>query len=162
MRLSLNSPVARLVVDIPEEQIMELMRLALDKASGTTPAPVIKTVEKKEVPVTPKPEPKKEVVKTTTPEAKEYSGFLHIKCESCGKFRSFMPKNPIKQNGCKECGHVTDLKDMKELYVDCECGAKFKYLTNADDPTITMECYKCGTPIDLEHNRKHNTYQTMK
>ena len=36
MRISLNSPVARLAVDIPEEHVMALLRMALHYASGMT------------------------------------------------------------------------------------------------------------------------------
>lgn len=172
MRVSINSPLASLVVDLKEEQVLELMREVLDKVSGkvikSTP-PIQEVAPKIQVPVVEKvtppapPEPVKKAVKeTTTPqEPKEYKGFLYIECEECGNFKSFMPKTPISQFIC-DCGHKTALRDMKELYVDCKCGAHFKYMTNAKESVIAINCFKCGSPVDLEYHGKNNNYQTIK
>lgn len=172
MRMSLNTPIARLTVDLPEEKAMELIRKALDYATG-------KPVESPMEPVAPPPPPppKVESIPATAPtpvpeeperkvETKpisklEYRGFIFAKCESCGKFRGFCAKNPISRHFC-ECGHKTPLKDMKVMFVDCECGKKFKYLTNATEQMITINCIECGTPIELEYHDKKQEYVTIK
>ena len=161
MRVSINSPIARLMVDLPESKVIELMRLALDNASGT-PAPVIKTPTTVAKP-TPTPPPKAEPAGkvATKEEPKEYKGFLFIECESCGNFKKFMPKTPISKYHC-DCGHYTSLKGMKELFVDCKCGAHFKYMTNAKENTLVIECLSCGSPVDLEYHEKNGNYQTIK
>lgn len=171
MRVSINSSIASLVVDLQEEQVLELMREVLDRVSGkvvkSTP-PVQEVVPKIQAPVIEKvnpptlPEPVKRAVKVETPqEQKDYKGFLYIECEQCGNFKAFMPKTPINRFRC-DCGHETKLRDLKEMYVDCKCGQSFKYMTNAKESVIAIDCYGCGAPVDLEYHEKNGNYQTIK
>lgn len=178
MRVSINSSIASLVVDLKEEQVLELMRTVLDKVSGKpvsvpTPTqvvaapPMIQQVPVEKVIPVPVTEPVKKVVReSTTPipatpkTQKEYKGFLYIECEECGNFKAFMPKTPINRFRC-DCGHETKLQDLKEMYVDCKCGKSFKYMTNAKDSVISIECYACGAPVDLEYHERKDNYQTI-
>lgn len=173
MRVSINSSIVSLVVDLQEEQVLELMREVLDRVSGkvvkSTPpvqevAPKIQApVIEKVTPPTP-PEPVKKVVidpPKTPQEQKEYKGFLYIECEECGNFKAFMPKTPIHKYHC-DCGHETKLWDLKEMYVDCKCGQSFKYQTNAKESVIAIDCYACGSPVDLEYHERRDNYQTIR
>lgn len=90
-----------------------------------------------------------------------YSGFLYIKCEKCGVPRGYCSKEKIKYSSCR-CGHSTPLSGLKPMYVECECGGRFKYLTNMNEAQFETDCLQCGAPIDLELNNKRNSYVTMK
>ena len=99
-----------------------------------------------------KPEPQRE------PEA--YKGFLIIRCEQFGEIRAFCAKTPITRNTCK-CGHTTELHDLKPLHLKCKCGSTFNYRTNVTDGTFEWPCLNCGSPVDLELNRRGDTYVTV-
>lgn len=179
MRVSINSSLASLVVDLTEEQALSLIKTALDLVSGKTSTPAPKPIQVYNpasmvppAPPTPPPAPKvipkpvpvktKQTEKVETPqEQKDYKGFLYIECEQCGSFKAFMPKTPINRFRC-DCGHETKLRDLKEMYVDCKCGQSFKYQTNAKDSVIAIDCYGCGAPVDLEYHEKNGNYQTIK
>ena len=179
MKLKLESTVARLTVDLPEEKVAEILGLALSYATGAEniPQPVAPA------PVTPKtevvppvtisaphlakvkkdPEPKsvevEPVTKKTTAEVAGYKGFLYIQCESCKQTKGFMPKTPITRFSC-DCGHVTQLHDLVPLHITCKCGSHFKYMTNMEDDMFTMDCHNCQSPVDLEFNKK-SEYRTF-
>jgi hypothetical protein len=171
----MNTPVARLAVDLPEDRVMALLRMALNYASGMTgdieleekpvnaPAakiiknPIANTANVRIVAET-KPSLPEEEIKKPGPAA--YKGFLYVKCESCGKTRGFCVKTPIKKHSC-ECGHTTALEDMKPMTVKCKCGAYFTYLTNITDTITSIDCLKCGAPVDLEYHEKNNEYTTI-
>lgn len=63
-----------------------------------------------------------EINKSLTLEPRGYTGFLHIRCEHCGKTKIFCAKHQLSYYGCKECGKKTDLKDLKQAFINCECG----------------------------------------
>ena len=164
MKIRIDTPVVRLSADLTEEQVAEILGIALDYATGLdshsshepkTPTPVVETSPEPTEPVmqwNPKaPEPIKTV---------EFKGFLYLKCEECGKFKGFMPKTPISNYRC-DCGHITQLKGMMVMRVNCKCGAKFKYLTNAKDSVISIDCYNCGSPVDLEYHERKQEYLTI-
>jgi ribosomal protein S27E len=90
-----------------------------------------------------------------------YSGFLHIKCESCGNVHTYCPKEKIKYHKCR-CGHTTRLQDLKLLYAECKCGKRSRYHTNITDNTTTVNCVNCGSPIDITWNERRNSYATLK
>lgn len=173
MRVSINSAIASLVVDLKEEQVMSLIKTALDLVSGDTITPVPKPIQVYNpasmvppAPPTLKAIPKTVPVKTEQDaekeEPKEYKGFLYLQCEECRTLKAFMPKNPISKYFC-ECGHQTALKDLVEMKVKCtKCGSSFKYMTNAMDSVISIDCLSCGAPVDLEYYEKDNEYKTIK
>lgn len=188
MKVSISSPIASLDVELTEDQLFSLFDFALNyvgkKSEIRIPVlPPFQTggiIKKPQEAVIPLGDKTEEVVKvledvvsrkTSEPvhlngvplplsNKPTYKGFLYLQCEECGKFKGFMPKNPISEYHC-DCGHTTKLKDMKAMYVNCECGQKFKYLTNATGDTVTIDCYNCGSPVDLEYHGVKNNYQTM-
>lgn len=162
MRIRINTPMARIEADLQEDQVKDLLRIALQYATGETGG-VFRPVEAAQpadpaprvfIPVD-APKPNEDQAET------EYKGFLYIKCEACGNTKGFCAKTPIKEARC-DCGHATLLKDLKPMYVNCECGKSFKYRTNLTDNTIAYNCIQCGSPVDLEYHGKKNAYETIK
>ena len=94
-------------------------------------------------------------------EPEQYRGFLLIRCEHCGKIRAYCSNYPVTYHKC-ECGHKTDLHDLKPLYANCECGQRSYYRTNIEDPMIDMNCISCGAPVAVEWNAKKKCYGTIK
>lgn len=89
-----------------------------------------------------------------------YKGFLYIKCEACGKIKGFCTKG-ISGHTCT-CGHVTPLKNLRPLQVNCQCGRSFKYLTNLEDEMFDIPCVECGNPVAVSWNPKKKLYQTIR
>lgn len=166
MKLELYTSDISLTVDLNPEKVTEILRLALDYSCGidhgspVTIPPVVSPIKPPVINENPAPkEYKKELPKESTSKP-GFSGFLYIRCEECGKFKGFMPKTPITKYRC-DCGHTTHLEVMTPMKVNCKCGAQFKYQTNALDSTVSIDCYSCGSPVDLEYHGKKNEYLTI-
>lgn len=93
-------------------------------------------------------------------EPEEYRGFLLIKCPACGKLHGFCTKRPMSTYRCT-CGATTDLHDLLPVHLKCKCGSDFTYQTNVTEPTFDYPCLKCGSPVDLELNRRGTAYVTV-
>lgn len=89
-----------------------------------------------------------------------YTGFLLLKCEECGEVKAFCAKYPTTQFRC-DCGHRTDLHDLRPVYAHCKCGRRSKYRTNIEDDQSVVNCVECGAPIDLELNKDQSAYVTV-
>ncbi len=90
----------------------------------------------------------------------EYTGFLLIQCEDCGKIRGFCAKSPISSYIC-ECGHSTRLNDLKPALLRCrKCGENFKYRTNIRSERFAYSCLNCGKRNRLFLNSDGDTYIT--
>ena len=100
--------------------------------------------------------------KNLTWESRGYTGFLHIRCEHCGKTKTFCAKHQLSYYGCKECGGKTDLKDLKRAFINCECGGMTRYLTNETAELIELNCINCGMPVALKYNAKKKLYETIR
>lgn len=161
MKISINTPIARLEAYLPEVQVKELLQIAVDYVTGGT-VNVFRPVDDAQQA---NPAPRIEIL-TDDSKAKHgatedgYKGFLYIKCEECGLTKGFCVKSTIKESRC-DCGHATHLVDLKPMYVNCRCGKSFKYLTNLTDSIISMNCIHCGSPVDLEYHDKKRVYQTI-
>lgn len=103
-----------------------------------------------------------EINKNMTQELRGYAGFLHIRCEHCGKTKTFCTKHQLSYYGCKECGKKTDLKDLKLAFINCECGGMARYLTNETAELIELNCINCGMPVALKYNAKKKLYETIR
>ena len=90
-----------------------------------------------------------------------YKGFLLIKCEHCGEVKGFCAKIPASRNACSKCGKVTELRGLKPLHLKCKCGSEFTYRTNMTDEAFDWPCLNCGSLVDLELNRRGDTYVTV-
>lgn len=89
-----------------------------------------------------------------------YRGFLYVKCDGCGHEKGFCTKTSITYNRCN-CGHVTELRDLLPVYAKCKCGEEFKYRSNIKADKFTINCLKCGAPIDVALNGKQNAFTTL-
>lgn len=90
--------------------------------------------------------------------SKGYTGFLHLRCDSCGKARGMCAKRPLKAYRCV-CGHETKLKGLKKAAFTCSCcGTHFEYMTNMTSLGFTMECLSCKAPVDLTYSQKNRRY----
>ena len=85
-----------------------------------------------------------EINKNMTQELRGYAGFLHIRCEHCGKTKTFCTKHQLSYYGCKECGGTT------------------KYFTNETAELIELNCINCGMPVALKYNAKKKLYETIR
>ena len=103
-----------------------------------------------------------EINKNMTQELRGYAGFLHIRCEHCGKTKTFCTKHQLSYYGCKECGKKTDLKDLKQAFINCECGGTARYFTNETAELIELNCINCGMPVALKYNAKKKLYETIR
>lgn len=161
MKIRIDTPMARLTAELPEDQVKDLLRIALEYVTGVSGS-VCRPVED-EQPANPAPKinfPKPPPKPQESPAEPGYKGFLYIKCEACGTTKGFCTKTAIKEHRCP-CGHLTALDNLKPLYVNCKCGANFKYHTNLTDNVTSINCVKCGAPVDLEYHEKQDTYVTI-
>lgn len=91
----------------------------------------------------------------------KYKGFMYIKCEHCGETRGFCAKQPIDEYRCNECGGKTKLKDLRRMFLDCECGSHYKYYTNETAEVVTNNCINCGSPVDMMLNSRRTAYVSI-
>lgn len=87
-----------------------------------------------------------------------YKGFMLIQCEHCGLVKGTNFKNPQSEYRCPKCGGTTELHDLKPAYMYCECGEKFKYMTNSKDSIIEHTCIGCGRTMKLVINKTRTAY----
>lgn len=95
------------------------------------------------------------------PTTAKFTGFLYVRCEKCGQERGFCAKTPISSCYCRECGGKTELKNMRQVKIWCECGSSYRYHTNIQDTAFDMPCLNCESPVALEWNENKNRYQPM-
>lgn len=92
-----------------------------------------------------------------------YKGFIYWKCSDCGEEKGFCLKKESEGVHCINCGskHLFTER-LKPLFVQCECGKSFRYMTNMDAKMFDMTCINCGSPISVEWNEKKGIYVTVK
>lgn len=93
-------------------------------------------------------------------EPKKYKGFLLIKCQHCGEVRGFNSRNEISSYKC-DCGGETPLGKLIPLTALCECGKRWRYLTNLTQDSYELNCIHCGSPIPVFFNDKKGKYETL-
>lgn len=93
-------------------------------------------------------------------EPRKYRGFLLIKCKHCGEVRGFNSRNDISSYKC-DCGGETPLGKLVPLTALCECGKRWRYLTNLTTDSYEMNCIHCGSPIPVFFNEKKGKYETL-
>ena len=90
-----------------------------------------------------------------------YKGFLAIQCKYCGMINAYCGKKTSTQYRCR-CGGITEMKNMANAYVCCECGRKSVYRTNVEEAVFDINCIKCGCPVTVQWNSKNKCYQTVR
>ncbi len=92
-----------------------------------------------------------------------YKGFLYIKCPSCGKIRGFCAVTAIDSYFCPECKTKSPFEHkLAPLWVQCECGGKFKYFTNLTENMFDIPCLDCKAPVAVCYNEKRRAYQSIR
>lgn len=176
MKITMLTPFGEMNFDLPPEKATDLVQRAFQYAAGqeTEKTPQAASIVPSEpfkpsevVPPTPKPKSRVErmfgdfrgqVQERGEPEV--YRGFLIVKCEHCGKVKGFCAKQPISHYFC-DCGEKTALHDLKMVHLKCKCGSQYDYRTNITDKVFDFPCLKCGNPVDLELNKRGDTYVTI-
>ncbi|MEY8357355.1 hypothetical protein AALB39_28995 [Lachnospiraceae bacterium 54-53] len=93
----------------------------------------------------------------------KYKGFLHIKCPKCGQIKDFYMKKESDHYHCDGCGARTEFeKPLALLWVNCECGRRFRYLTNMTEPMFDIDCLDCGAPVAVKRNENRQVYETIR
>ncbi|MBS4981933.1 MAG: hypothetical protein KHZ72_11435 [Lachnospiraceae bacterium] len=96
-------------------------------------------------------------------EEKRYKGFLHLECPNCGTIKSFNSAKEIKGYHCFECGEdMIFEEELKPLYVNCECGNSYRYMTNIKEQIFDIDCLNCGSPVAVKWNEKKLVYETIR
>lgn len=93
---------------------------------------------------------------------KAYRGFLYLECPHCGKRRAFCSRYPLKYYKCDSCGEKTELHDLAQMFLNCECGRNTAYLTNVTDEILDVNCIDCGMPVAVQYNAKKKLYETIR
>lgn len=99
-------------------------------------------------------------IENSDSEQKEgYKGFLYIKCQSCGKIKDFCAKETITEVKCS-CGGKIPLKNLRPMYVKCDCGKDFRYFTNMTDDRFACKCINCSSRVKIRMNTRGTAYVT--
>lgn len=96
----------------------------------------------------------------TSNEPRKYRGFLVVKCQHCGRTKGFLARQEISNYKC-DCGETTPLGDLVPLTALCECGKRWRYMTNMTDDSFEINCIHCGSPIPVFWNDKKHKYETL-
>ena len=92
---------------------------------------------------------------------KGYKGFLYLECPHCGKRKAFCSRARIQEYKC-DCGEKTELHDLVQIILNCECGKNSAYLTNVTDEIFDVDCIDCGAPVAVQYNAKKKLYETIR
>lgn len=92
-----------------------------------------------------------------------YRGFMHLQCSECKDTKSFMMKREADHYHCDNCGARTVFDEpLIPLYVNCECGGKYRYMTNMHEEIFDIGCLSCGAPVPVRYNEKKRVYETIR
>ena len=180
MKVTISTPTTSADYEMTTTGLIELTKLALmysiehdakkilDKTPEPSPAfkkiTITTPPATKETAVAEKPMPTiSDTQKQYEPKAPAgYTGFILVECVECGKIHGFFTKVPVVNYTCKRCDATFELHSMRSAFVECKCGTKIRYKTNSRSRVISLECFKCYAPVDLELNEHNGTYVTMK
>lgn len=175
MRFTISTSTKRLMVEIPEDKadslFLELANTLLGNPKRVLAVmPALKGIERQEDSIrldakSLATQVQKEILTQPVPLAEEklqqgHKGFLYVRCPECRGEVGFCVKTPITSAVCKLCGHKHTLPDkMTVASFRCECGARFKYLTNITDPAFDIPCLDCKAPKALVYHAKNDEYR---
>ncbi len=180
MKVRVSMPEASIAIDFEEgkalevfEKLNEVLLAMKKKGKVVTPEESVvhvKTVIKPKTEVLSKQETSplpvsilEELGEPPVSVLPKYKGFMHIKCPKCGKIKDFYMKKESDHYHCDDCGARTEFeKPLVPLWVHCECGRRFRYLTNMTDPMFDINCLDCGAPVAVKWNENKQVYETIK
>ena len=155
------------VQEVPERVLQALDLLdeeAEEPLAAEAPAPAAdeppKAVEKTllaepELPISP---PEKEEKTVMIHEPRLWNGFVHIRCDHCGKETTTCLHQPISTFTCRECNHSMELPKETHAFVRCECGFHGRYSTNIPDWKMDIPCANCGMPNTMGYRPGKDVY----
>lgn len=152
MKVKVLTEGKTITVDMPKDQAEQTFNKIASMILGLSETKPEQVCDKQK-------EEQEHKLQKTEREEGVYSGFLYMKCESCGKEKAFCTKG-ISEYTC-DCGHTTPLQDLKPLFVNCKCGRRFRYFTNMQEEQFDVECIECGSPVSVNWNPNKKRYQTM-
>lgn len=95
----------------------------------------------------------------TASEEPSYRGFLLIRCEACGKVCAYNARKETREFTCRDCGHVTPLRDMAVAELRCpDCKKSWVYKTNLTDAEVFSGCVACGADMRSRWSTKLKRY----
>lgn len=111
------------------------------------------------------PEVEEHGIETAAPPSAglKYKGFLYLKCPECGEVHGFCTKEYLTYYKCRSCGHRMVFEvPLVRLWINCECGKQYRYMTNMTDPMFDVNCLGCGAPVAVQWNEKKGIYEPMR
>lgn len=140
-----EEPLEKTVAKAVEDSLKDVVgKLPFAPKVFQSPAPPKeRVVQRTDIPAKAKPTPPAESAHRAPepPAAAKFTGFLYVRCE--------------------KCGGKTELKNMRQVKIWCECGSAYRYHTNIQDAAFDMPCLNCEAPVALEWNENKNRYQPM-
>lgn len=92
-----------------------------------------------------------------------YTGFLYIRCPECGSEKGTCSRKGTHSIHCDVCGCNDEFSEpLVPMYVSCECGGRYKYMTNKKEEMFDIPCLNCGAPVPIRYNRKKKIYETIR
>lgn len=186
MKLTISTKIQSFTIDLPDEECAERFRELVSNVISVKTAPSSDEADAPDLPVEDEPEPESEpepepktieqalpiverpvpLQPASLPDRQSgpalYRGFLYIKCTKCGKAKGFNAKNEVSRYYCNSCGASFELPaDLTPLFVNCECGRRFKYMTNITEDLFDIPCLNCGSPVPVQYNPRSNSYETI-
>lgn len=180
MKIRVSMPEASVAIDFEEGKALEVfgklneVLLAMKKKGKVSVSEKIiipiKAVVKPEVKVpykeeaaqlsVPASEKFDDLSKSAAP---KYKGFMYIKCPVCGKEKGLCMKKETDHYHCDSCGKRSEFeKPLVPLWVNCECGRRFKYFTNMTESLFDINCLDCGAPVAVKWNEDKQIYETIR
>lgn len=163
MKVEFKCPFGEMSFDMSESHVASLIQQAVKYAVEAIMPPrgeaSVSDSEKPAPLITPKSQ-NDPIIETTTGLNTKYTGFLYIRCESCGQEKGFCAKVPTSYHKCS-CGHSTLLKNLRYARAICKCGQDSTYRTNIKDQYFSLDCIGCGAPVDLELTGNWTSFGTM-
>lgn len=186
MKVRIAMPGACAVADLTCEDAVKAFRKMNEILLGIGMKAIEQAEIKAEVPVPEVHIPEAHVSKTVDPEPAEWmdpseqlvqfagqqddnqavkisvKGFLYIRCPKCGTERGFCTSDPITETTCRICGHeISYSEPLRLVWLHCECGARYHYMTNIQDHMFEINCLSCKRSVAVEWNKKKNLYGTI-
>lgn len=173
MKLTISAGVQSVTVDLPDSECKRQFRKAVDLLIPDEVATIKPKAEVRDTPQEKRIAPPLHVDENPVPAHTSvvrdkplryppFTGFLYLKCASCGEVRGFSAKVGISSYHCQNCKSDTDLSSgLIPMFVSCECGRRFKYLTNFTDPMFDIPCLNCESPVAITYNAKAGVYETI-
>lgn len=172
MKIRLSMQEASIAIDFEEERAFEVFSKLNEMLLNLKRRNTVKELkEQVHSAVTHEERPMQTVCKadaeeTVVEECRQivkYKGFLYIRCPECGAVKGLHMKKESDHYHCHNCGARSVFKQpLVALFVNCECGGSFRYLTNLTDELFDINCLDCGNLVAVKWNANKQVYETIR